>query len=208
MYCNGLLRRTIAMNRFLLTAALSTLYLAAAVARPPHTAELYQSREEPKVGASQDPSVYSDECRQRHDYYRKKHGVPGLKNNETLRLLAQDWADHLAAQPKGSPLEHRPDNKYGENIYTASSSSPSFMVNAQTPVDFWYNEIKDYDYANPGFSYKTGHFTQVVWKSTTNVGCAISKAASRSAYFVVCNYNPPGNYLGQFKQNVLPVASG
>ncbi|KAM7282198.1 putative secreted salivary gland peptide [Ixodes scapularis] len=125
-----------------------------------------------------------------------------------LRLLAQDWADHLAAQPKGSPLEHRPDNKYGENIYTASSSSPSFMVNAQTPVDFWYNEIKDYDYANPGFSYKTGHFTQVVWKSTTNVGCAISKAASRSAYFVVCNYNPPGNYLGQFKQNVLPVASG
>ncbi|KAM7296938.1 Golgi-associated plant pathogenesis-related protein 1 [Ixodes scapularis] len=124
-----------------------------------------------------------------------------------LRLLAQDWADHLAAQPEGTKLQHRPDNQYGENIYTAASSSPSFILDAQTPVDSWYSEIKDYDYANPGSSSKATHFTQVVWKSTTNLGCARSKAASRNAYFVVCNYDPSGNYAGQYEQNVLPVAS-
>ncbi|KAM7296936.1 Golgi-associated plant pathogenesis-related protein 1 [Ixodes scapularis] len=202
MYSNGVLRETIAMKKFLLTAALSTLYLAAAVARPDRNAELYQSREDAGVG---DPSVYSDDCRKRHDYYRAKHGVPGLKDDDDLRLLAQDWADHLAAQPEGTPLEHRPDNQYGENIFSAWSSDPSYTIDANAPVDSWYNEIKDYDYANPGFSSKTGHFTQVVWKGTTNSGCAVSKAASRSAYFVVCNYNPPGNVEGQYEQNVPPV---
>ncbi|CAN8030152.1 unnamed protein product [Ixodes persulcatus] len=207
MYSNGLHRGTITMKKFLLTAALSTLYLAAAVAGPARNAELYQSREDAAAGASEDPSVYSDECRERHDYYRTKHGVPGLKNDDDLRLLAQDWADHLAAQPEGTPLQHRPDNQYGENIFSAWSSDPSYTIDAQAPVDSWYSEIKDYDYANPGFSSKTGHFTQVVWKSTTNVGCAISKAASRAAYFVVCNYDPPGNYAGQYEENVPPVVS-
>ncbi|CAN8007597.1 unnamed protein product [Ixodes pacificus] len=50
MYCNGVLRGTITMNKFLLTAALSTLYLAAAVAQPARNAELYQSREDPDAG--------------------------------------------------------------------------------------------------------------------------------------------------------------
>ncbi|KAM7296933.1 Golgi-associated plant pathogenesis-related protein 1 [Ixodes scapularis] len=116
------------MKKFLLTAALSTLYLAAAVARPPRNAEPYQSREDPAAGDSQDPSVYNDQCRERHNYYRTKHGVPELKNDDDLRLLAQDWADHLAAQPEGTKLQHRPDNQYGENIYTAASSSPSFIL--------------------------------------------------------------------------------
>ncbi|KAG0426079.1 hypothetical protein HPB47_017340 [Ixodes persulcatus] len=207
MYCNGVLRGTITMNTFLLTAAFSTLYLAAAVAGPARNAELYQSREDPDAGASQDPSVFNDECRQRHDYYRKMHGVPELKNDDDLRLLAQEWADHLAAQPEGTKLQHRPDNQYGENIYTAASSSSSFILDAQTPVDSWYSEIKDYDYANPESSSDATHFTQVVWKSTTKVGCARSKAASRAAYFVVCNYDPSGNLQGAYEENVLPAAS-
>ena len=48
-----------------------------------------------------------------------------------------------------------------------------------------------------------GHFTQVVWKSSKELG--VGKATSRSGrIYVVANYYPPGNYQGQFAQNVLP----
>ncbi|CAN7988658.1 unnamed protein product, partial [Ixodes hexagonus] len=147
--------------------------------------------------------VFSDECRKRHNFYRTRHGVSPLENDEKLRLLAKDWADKLANLPAGTPLRHRPNNKYGENIYMAWSSDPNFRVDAKTPVDDWYNEIRSYDYAKPGFKSGTGHFTQVVWKSSTHVGCAVSRSSFRNAYFVVCNYDPAGNYLGEFVKNVL-----
>lgn len=59
--------------------------------------------------------------------------------------------------------------------------------------------------------YKTqhclGHFTQVVWKSTTSVACAKASCPAGTitqmpSFFFVCRYAPPGNYQGQFPQNV------
>jgi len=66
----------------------------------------------------------------------------------------------------------------------------------------WYNEIKDYNFQKPGFGMNTGHFTQVVWKGTTEGGWGIATNAQGNCY-VVGNYSPPGNYEGQFPQNVL-----
>ena len=63
-----------------------------------------------------------------------------------------------------------------------------------------YNEIKDYDYNNPGFSYATGHFTQVIWARTTKVGVGIARKGN--FIYVVARYSPPGNYLSQFEANV------
>ncbi|CAN8007594.1 unnamed protein product [Ixodes pacificus] len=89
-----------------------------------------------------------------------------------------------------------------------SSSSSGFILDPQTPVDSWYSEITDYDYDDPRYSEDTGHFTQVVWKSTTKVGCGRGHAASRNAYYVVCEYLPRGNVESQFRSNVLPVING
>jgi hypothetical protein len=72
----------------------------------------------------------------------------------------------------------------------------------------WYDEIKDYDWANPGKSINSnaiGHFTQVVWKGSTQLGCGIGVTTGNSVYGV-CNYSPAGNYLGQYAENVLKKA--
>ena len=51
------------------------------------------------------------------------------------------------------------------------------------------------------FVFALGHFTQVVWKDSRNFG--IAKARSKSGkIIVVANYDPPGNFLGQYKDNV------
>lgn len=54
----------------------------------------------------------------------------------------------------------------------------------------WYNEVKDYDYSKPGFSMKTGHFTQVVWKGTKRVGCG--RTACNGHPLITCEYAPAG----------------
>ena len=51
----------------------------------------------------------------------------------------------------------------------------------------------------------TGHFTAVVWKATTKVGCAVAVTADGNRIFVVAKYEQPGNYLGQFEDNVKPL---
>lgn len=76
-------------------------------------------------------------------------------------------------------------------------------------VDMWVAEAANYRTENPVFSGDTGHWTQVVWKGTKKLGCAVSKCASISKYnngapgFIsVCEYSPPGNMRGAFTANV------
>ncbi len=69
-------------------------------------------------------------------------------------------------------------------------------------VKNWYDEESLYDYNNPGFSSSTGHFTQVVWKSTSDVGCGLAISSDYKVY-AICQYSAPGNYANQFRTNVL-----
>jgi len=50
----------------------------------------------------------------------------------------------------------------------------------------------------------TGHFTAVVWRSTTHLGIGVAYNPRARWYVVVANYAPPGNVMGQFRENVLP----
>lgn len=57
------------------------------------------------------------------------------------------------------------------------------------------------------FNLLSGGFTQVVWKSSTQVACAQAECAAGTIYnqkstITVCRYSPPGNMQGQFSQNV------
>ena len=81
-------------------------------------------------------------------------------------------------------------------------------LTGSTPTASWYSEIKSYNYRSPGFSSDTGHFTQVIWKSSTQLGIGIAFANNNTNVYVVANYYPPGNALGSFPANVLRLCSG
>ncbi|XP_044250932.2 uncharacterized protein [Drosophila takahashii] len=106
--------------------------------------------------------------------------------------MASKWAHHLKAT---NTIKHS-QNGYGENIYWASNGklAPSDVVEA------WYNEISLYNWRYPSYSKQTGHFTQVVWKGSTELGVGFAKRGK--TIIVVCNYNPPGNYENEFRRNV------
>ncbi len=133
-----------------------------------------------------------------HNNYRTTHGVPSVTWSSTVAASAQAWANTCPAGH--SP---RPPRTYGENIAYAT-----YTQAAQNVTTRWYDEEPLYDYNNPGFSSATGHFTQVVWKNTTQIGCGCRHDCSGTWQSVcVCQYNPPGNIIGQFAANVLPPSS-
>ncbi|CAB4290778.1 unnamed protein product [Prunus armeniaca] len=78
-------------------------------------------------------------------------------------------------------------------------------------VDMWLVEKADYNYdSNSCADGKVcGHYTQVVWRNTARVGCAKVRCNSGGT-FIGCNYDPPGNYVGQKPYNsyakILPCA--
>lgn len=114
-----------------------------------------------------------------HNKYRTKHHAPNLAWNTTLATFAQNWSDRCV-------FEHS-RGAYGENLGLG-------YANWTTVIDAWYNEVKNYNYSKPGFGGNTGHFTQVVWKSTTQIGCGVQTCNNRKLY--TCSYSPYGNIVG------------
>lgn len=147
-------------------------------------------------------SSFEAEFLQVHNAYRKQHGAPPLTINKNLCRSAQQWAEHLLSI---KTLKHSKKN-YGENLYYAWSSANKKLTGHEA-VDSWYSEIKDYNFSRPGFSSNTGHFTQVVWKDTEELG--IGLATDGNTIFVVGQYQPAGNITnaGYFEKNVLPTGS-
>jgi pathogenesis-related protein 1 len=118
---------------------------------------------------------------------------------------AQKYADEMA---NSGAWEHDPKNQggyangdYGENLYT-STQKPTL----KTAADAWIDEEQYYSYGKVGDDstcqqgQMCGHYTQVIWKSTSKMGCAMSKYKTgqyKNWYIVVCKYQTPGNYEGE-----------
>lgn len=68
----------------------------------------------------------------------------------------------------------------------------------------WYLEIFDYNFlTGQSFTGKeVGHFTQLVWRTTTEIGCAATNCPNLPGVLYVCDYSPPGNYIGEYVKNV------
>lgn len=125
-----------------------------------------------------------------HNRWRSDVGVPPLSWSTDLENYAGEWA--IKKGEEGCVMEHRPPDSYGENLYWSSGMEFS----PKGSVDSWGSEIKDYHGEVIGKSKGVvGHYTQIVWRTTTEVGCAAFQCGRQ--ILVVCNYNPPGNWVGE-----------
>eukprot|EP00775_Hariotina_reticulata_P009628 gene9628-9788_t len=108
----------------------------------------------------------------KHNTYRSKHQAGPLQWSDYQASRAAEYASRCT-------WGHDPNAQAGENLYASSSKSdPTGALTAA--IEAWYAEVNSYNFASGGFSGATGHFTQVVWKGTTNIGCAVQMAALNS----------------------------
>jgi len=131
-----------------------------------------------------------------HNRVRAKHCAGPLTWSPKLAQVAQRWANSL--RDKGCAFGHS-NGDYGENLAAGSTG----LLDPEAVVKMWYDEIAQYKFPNGGFSMQTGHFTQVVWRGTTQVGCGRSQCKGLDIW--VCEYDPAGNWEGQYRENVLPL---
>ena len=123
----------------------------------------------------------------RHNVYRSEVGVDNISWSDELAKSAQQWANKLA---RNCDFKHS-SSGYGENLWMGTSGA--FTPN--DVVDDWGAEKENYTYSNNSCSDVCGHYTQIVWSTTKFVGCA--KVTCDGADIWVCQYDPPGNYVGE-----------
>ncbi|CAG0882447.1 unnamed protein product [Cyprideis torosa] len=159
----------------------------------------------PDIGAdAMDLDTFRQLILEQHNKYRLRHSSPPLILDQGINDFAQDWANELAAR---NQLAHRTENSYGENLYFYWSLNRD-SVPPEKAVESWYREIKAYEkYYKTGpparLIPEVGHFTQVVWAASRRLGVGRAQA-NNGAWYVVANYDPRGNYLNEFTQNVFP----
>lgn len=126
---------------------------------------------------------------------RGRHQAGPLRWSNSVARSAQSFSNRCSF---GHDLGDLNANNLGENLYGYSGPGQNWGA----AVNAWTSEAKSYNYGNPGFSGSTGHFTAVVWRSTRYVGCGYTSCPGLSIYS--CRFSPPGNYYGQFSQQVKP----
>jgi uncharacterized protein YkwD len=140
-------------------------------------------------------SGFIDTILQAHNNYRMALKEPPLVWSADLAKDALAWAQHLAAINK---MDHDMSarGKEGENLFVGTANSFSYT----DMVEMWGNEKRSFKYdIYPNCTTKrsevVGHYTQIVWKNTQSVGCAL--ASNGQTDFLVCRYAAPGNIIGE-----------
>lgn len=139
-----------------------------------------------------DPAV--TEILAAHNRYRTALNIPPLKWSEKLAANAKIWADRLAKERR---MYHSSGGNEGENLWMGSAGHYSLT----NMVDRWGDEKRYFKegtfprVSTSGNWSDVGHYTQIIWRNTTEVGCA--KSSGGGYDYFVCRYSPPGNYIGQ-----------
>ncbi|CAK5078893.1 unnamed protein product [Meloidogyne enterolobii] len=159
-------------------------------------------------------TIFAEHFLNRHNGLRKLHGAPELVLSSELITMACKWANKLSEKGHVAFAEIR----VGENITVFPED-----ISAKEIVDYWYDENRKYEYETPGWQAGANYFTQIVWKSTKEIGVSRVKLQlslvenqqntnkdnseiikRNKSVIVVAFYRPAGNSnrSGQFALNV------
>jgi hypothetical protein len=141
-----------------------------------------------------------------HNKYRAEVNVTPLKWSDALAAQAQECADYNAAEflPEGRQ-KHCPKPETGQNIAQATSNQ---KLNLSQIVDLWGAEKKYFingqfpSVSSTGSPEAVGHYTQLIWYNTTEVGCASVSAGGND--MLICDYSAKGNIYGMWVYNPPP----
>jgi hypothetical protein len=182
-------------------AACLTLLLAGCVTdadAPPRAVPDYPTRVV-AVGADA-PAPTRDDFAARmlkaHNDARREAGLPPLRWNEDLARGAMQWAQVLARDGNLRHSSHESREGIGENVWMGTASFFTLEHMLEGMVD----EKRDFrpgtfpDVSRTGKWEDVAHYTQIIWPTTREVGCALATAAGRDA--LVCRFAPMGNIIG------------
>lgn len=128
-----------------------------------------------------------------HNFARRHARLPPLVWDPKLEDYAKQYALKRKESGECSTLVHSM-GPYGENLFWGRGSA----WKPKDAVKKWVKEHRFYDAdtneCRPGKM--CGHYTQVVWRDTVGVGCAVEICPNNDT-LTVCSYDPPGNYLGE-----------
>ncbi len=131
-----------------------------------------------------------------HNKARAAVGLPPLRWNHDLRRDPRDWAEDLAAR---RAFHHSPDllqQGQGENLWmgTRERYAPSQMIDGFLAERTAFRPGTFPDVSKTGRWSDVGHYTQIIWPETEEVGCATALNAKHEV--LVCRYWPAGNVMG------------
>ena len=149
------------------------------------------------MGAASQQGSFDQRLLIAHNQERERLGLEPLSWNPALAQSAQQWADYLAATGR---FEHSPENHRdpeGENLWAGTKDyyGPEAMVGAWIREKQYFRPGLFPDNSTTGRVADVGHYTQLVWRATSEVGCA--EAASTREDILVCRYAEAGNYRGE-----------
>ena len=140
-------------------------------------------------------SAFISAILQHHNAYRKVLQLPDLAWSPSLAADALVWAKHLAQIDRG---QHDQDvvGREGENLWWGTAGYFPYG----DMVDAWGGEKKQFRYGvfpdcKTNHAAVVGHYTQMVWKNTQAVGCAL--VSNGKTDYLVCRYSPEGNIMGE-----------
>ncbi|KAF8404818.1 hypothetical protein HHK36_009708 [Tetracentron sinense] len=123
-----------------------------------------------------------------HNTARSQVGVGSITWDNNVAAYAQNYANQRIGD---CALKHS-GGRYGENIAVGSGDFTGIAA-----VNLWVSEKNNYNYnSNSCVGGECLHYTQVVWRNSVRVGCARVRC-NNGWFFITCNYDPPGNYVGQ-----------
>lgn len=147
--------------------------------------------------ATSDQAGFANRIVMLHNKERTRAGLPGLRWNPELAREASEWAAVLVRRQILQHADRSETGGAGENLWMGTAGYYSL----EEMVGGFISEKQDFragrfpDVSRTGNWADVGHYTQIIWPSTKEVGCAVARGGGQDV--LVCRYWPAGNVMGR-----------